>query len=126
MAVLVPEWVGRDIGNDNSFSPVSGGSARTGTRTNQCAVNRLRVTFGKAGCCAVPQTFPIGAYEKDRNQNVAGHLFAKSAQSIQNRFERTAFGDHFQNPLLSGEQRVSLLQFSHTLAALSEFAPVTL
>src|SRR5439155_26098198 len=43
-----------------------------------------------------------------------------------NRLERTAFGDHFQNPLLSGEQRLSLLQFSHTLAAFPEFAPVTL
>src|SRR5439155_16384813 len=121
MAVLIPKWVGRDIRNDHSFSPVSGSSARTGTGTNQAAVNCLSVAFGKAGSCAVPQTLLIGAHQKDRNEKIVGHLLPKSAQRVEHRRKSTAPGDHLQKPLFSRSKRLRALLLSHVHHRSEEF-----
>src|SRR5438094_5181820 len=113
MAVLIPKWVGRDIRNDHSFSPVSGSSTRTGTGTNQAAVNRLSVAFGKAGRRAVPQTLPIGTHQKDRNQNIVGHLFPNSAQRVKHRCKSTAPGDYLHKLLFSLNKNLRALLLRH-------------
>src|SRR6266516_8087245 len=121
MAVLIPKWVGHDIRNDHSFSPVSGSSARTGTGTNQATVNRLSVAFGKAGRCAVPQTLPIRTHQEDRNENVVGHLLPKSAQRVEHRRKSTAPGDHLQKPLFSRNKSLRALLLSHIHHRSDEF-----
>src|SRR6266576_551150 len=122
MAVIVPQRVRLDVGNDHRFFPVNGCSTRTGARTDQAAVNGFGVTLWKVRRCAVPKTLAIGAHQENRNQSAVRQLLAKLAHRTQDLRERTAPRYQFKNSFFSGEQCLRLLQFSQAKATHFEFA----
>ena len=59
--------------------------------------------------------------QKDRTKRTAGNLLHEPANPVEDRRKRLTLRDHFEQPILSGEQRLSLLQFSQAKATRFKF-----
>src|SRR5207244_3985015 len=118
---VVPQQVCGDVADDDRLPEVGGPPARTCLRTNGSAVEGSGVTGRKAGSRAMPKTVAIRVQQKDRTQRTAGNLLHQPANPVEDRRKRFTLGDHFEQPILSGEQCLSLLQYSQAKATCFKF-----
>src|SRR4029077_3077155 len=54
LAIIDPQWIVSDIGDDHLFAQVSSGATRTHQRTNLASINGIGISLRQAGCAAVP------------------------------------------------------------------------
>src|SRR6266568_4923786 len=109
IAVICPEWVRGDVGNDRLLCAVSGRSARTHAGADDEAVNCLRVGYWQAGRCAMPKPVGFRVQQKDRRQRTAGQFFEYSAGALQDKSAKIAPGYHLKKPFLAAQQHLGPL-----------------
>lgn len=103
MAVVGPQRVRGDVGDDHRLFAVGGCSARTRRRSYGAAIDGIPVPWRQAGRRTVPQPLTVGIQEQNRTQAPTGHLLDQSARGIEDRGERIAPGHHFEVPVRLGE-----------------------
>lgn len=83
---------------------------------------RFVVTRRQTGRRAVLQPGTEGIHQNNATERTTGQFFDKPTQGREDFRERTIPGNHFQEPVLPGEQCLRPLKFCHALSAVFEFA----
>src|SRR5207249_4482779 len=109
IAVIGPQWVRVDVGDDHWLCTVSGRSTRTRERADGHAINCLIVGAWQARRRSMPKTVGAWIHQKDRRQRTACQFFDKSAYSIEDETARITPGYHLEEPVRS-EEHTSELQ----------------
>ena len=65
MAVVGPQWIGRNVGHDDRLFSIDGGAARSGARPDLRAVNGLNVFLGKTGSSPMSQRYTVSVKKKN-------------------------------------------------------------
>src|SRR5207249_7065945 len=104
IAVIGPQWVRVDVGDDHWLCTVSGRSTRTRERADGHAINCLIVGAWQARRRSMPKTVGAWIHQKDRRQRTACQFFDKSAYSIEDETARITPGYHLEEPVLAGQQ----------------------
>src|SRR2546425_3484279 len=124
ISIVVPQRVCGDVTDNDGLPEVGGPPARTCLWADGSAVEGPGVAGRKAGSRAVPKPAAIRVQQKDRTKGTAGNLLHQPANPVEDRRQSLTLRDHFEQPILSGEQRLSLLQFSQAKATRFKF-PLT-
>ena len=107
IAVIGPQRIGGDVGDDHWFCAVSGRPARTDGRTDDDAIDCVGVVYRQAGRCAVPEAVGVRIQQKDRRQRTAGQFFEEPANGIEDESGRIAPGYHLEKPFLFRQVRLA-------------------
>src|ERR1051326_6155211 len=108
ISIVVPQRVCGDVADDDRLPEVGGPTARTCLRADGPAVERTGVAGREAWTRAVPKTVALRVQQKDRTKRTGGNLLHQPANPVKDRRKRFTLRDHFEQPILSGEQRLSL------------------
>src|SRR5882762_4477718 len=112
IAVIGPQRIRVDVGDDHGLRTVSGRSTRTRGRADGHAINCLIVGAWQAGGSSMAQTVGTRINEKDRRQRTAGQFFDESAYSIDDENARITLSYHLEKPVLAGQQDLGPLLLS--------------
>ena len=121
IAVIGPQRIRGDVGDDHWLCAVSGRSTRTRARADDGAINCLSISLWQAGGCSLPKTFGIRIQQKDRSQRTAGQFFDESAHSTEDEGARITPGYHLEKSVLAGQQYLSPLSLGDVRRATHEF-----
>src|SRR5436853_5964962 len=68
-SIRLPERILENVADDNRFSAVHGGAARSRLRSDAKAVDSIGVGLGKAGSSAVPHMLPVLIEQQNRAEH---------------------------------------------------------
>src|ERR1700681_4623847 len=106
VSVRLPERILENVGDDNRFSAVHGGAARSRFRSDAKAVDGFAVGLGKAGGGAMPHMLSVLVEEQYRAKQAGKFGFHNPYQVLQCFLQRSIAGYHLQNTALSVTQRL--------------------
>ncbi len=104
-AIVGPQGIRRDVGDDDRLGPVGGRSTRSGARADGHSVDGLDIGARQAGRGAVAQGGAIGPHQQDRAERATAPLLGET-ERVQDQSEPIAPGDHLQQQLLPGQEGV--------------------
>ena len=105
-AIVGPQRVGENIGDDHRLTAVGGGAARSDARPDLDAVDRLDVVRRQARRGAVAQPTPVVVQQQDGAQDAAELRLDQPRQRVEDRSERRAHRDHFEDLRLAVAQQI--------------------
>src|SRR6202046_3649593 len=108
-SVRLPERILENVGDDNRFSAVHCGTARSRLRSDGEAVDGIGVALRKAGSSTVPHVLAVLIEEQDRAKQAGKLGFHDPHQLLQYFLQPSVAGYHLQNTALSVTQRLGLL-----------------
>src|SRR6266478_3452674 len=104
-----PKRIACDVGDDDRRSAICRRSTRAGTRSNWQLLHFLSPSLGKTGPRHGVQMTTIGTKQQNRSKRVRTVILDDYTQDIQDFVERSAGGDHLEEPLFTREQCVASL-----------------
>ncbi len=106
LAKVGPQRVGEDVGDDHRLATIGRGAARSGARPDLGPVDRLDVVGRQARRGAVAQPAPLLVEQQDGAQDAVELQFDQPRQCVEDRLERRAHGDHFEDLRLAVAQQI--------------------
>src|SRR6266481_3583460 len=101
IAVIHPQRIRGDVGDDHWLCTVSGRSTRTRGRPDDPAINCLSVGAWQAGRRPMPKTFGTWIHQKHRRQRTAGQFYDESTYRIEGESAIITPGYHLEKPVLT-------------------------
>ena len=107
-AIVLPEWIALDVGDDDCFPPMDGRAARPHFGADANAVYCLRIFLWQAGCSRVPQVYSFFVEQQDGAEYSNKLRFDELHKMVEHIFQRRTHCNHFQNLRLPAAQYVRL------------------